>query len=141
VVPSGHGTFQGIDLPALDPADERGLTILLEAQHPEFSVALRRRETVIAGGEQVNPVLHIAMHQVVANQLLADDPPETWQAVQRLRRLGYDWHNVMHMIAGVVSDQVYLAVKEHQPFEAGDYARRLSELPGDWPPPEVLGSS
>jgi hypothetical protein len=32
----------------------------------------------------------MAMHQVVANQLLADDPPETWQTVQRLAGLGYD---------------------------------------------------
>ena len=37
------------------------------------------------------------MHQIVANQLLADDPPETWQTVQRLDGLGYDWHTIMHM--------------------------------------------
>ena len=79
------------------------------------------------------------MHQVVASQLLADDPPETWQAVQRLAGLGYDWHNVMHMIAAVVSNDVYQAVTEQRPFDPGDYARRLNELPGDWPPPEALG--
>jgi hypothetical protein len=33
---------------------------------------------VIVGGETVNPRLHVAMHRVVANQLLADDPPEAW---------------------------------------------------------------
>ena len=38
------------------------------------------------------------MHQVVVDQLLADDPPETWQTVQRLVGLGYDWRNIMHMI-------------------------------------------
>jgi hypothetical protein len=45
-------------------------------------------------------------------------------------------HNIMHMIAALVSDDVYRAVKEHQPHDPADYARRLSELPGDWPPPE-----
>jgi hypothetical protein len=34
------------------------------------------------------------MHQVAASQLLADDPPETWQTVQRLSALGCDWHSI-----------------------------------------------
>jgi hypothetical protein len=41
---------------------------------------------------------------VTANQILADDPPETWQTVQRLAGLGYDWHNVMHLIMGPVTE-------------------------------------
>jgi hypothetical protein len=73
----------------------------------------------------------------VANQLLADDPPETWQTVQRLAGLGYDWHNIMHMIAALVTGDVYSALKEHRQPDLADYARRLSELPGDWPPPET----
>ncbi len=75
------------------------------------------------------------MHQVVANQLLADDPPETWQTVQRLADLGYDWHSIMHMIGELVSEDIYRALTEKRPFDPADYARRLSELPGDWPPP------
>jgi len=27
---------------------------------------------------------------------------------------------------------------EHRAFDPGDYARRLNELPGDWPPPRTL---
>jgi len=138
-IPAGHGTYQGLDLELLDPADEDELTFLIEAQHTEFEDALRSGEEVTADGEPFSPRLHVAMHQVVASQLLADDPPETWQAVQRLAGLGYDWHNVMHMIAAVVSNDVYQAVTEQRPFDPGDYARRLNELPGDWPPPEALG--
>jgi hypothetical protein len=76
------------------------------------------------------------MHQVVANQLLADDPPETWRTVQRLAGLGYDWHNIMHMIASLITEDVYWALKEHRQPDPAAYARRLSGLPGDWPPPE-----
>jgi uncharacterized protein DUF1841 len=83
--------------------------------------------------------LHITLHQVVASQLLADDPPETWRTVQRLAGLGYDWHNVMHMIATVVSDDLYQMMNERRPFDPGGYTRRLSQLPGDWPPPQALG--
>ena len=137
-IPSGHGTYQGLDLELLDPADENELAFLIEAQHTELENALWREEQVIAGGEPFNPRLHIVMHQVVANQLLADDPPETWQTVQRLASLGYDWHNVMHMISALVSDDVHRAMTEQRPFDLGDYVQRLNGLPGDWPSPQVL---
>jgi hypothetical protein len=91
---------------------------------------------VIVGGQTVNPRLHVAMHQVVANQVLSGDPPQTWQTVQRLAGLGYDWHNIMHMIASLVAEDIYGALKEHRQHDPAAYARRLCELPGDWPPPE-----
>jgi Domain of unknown function (DUF1841) len=132
-----HGTYQGLDLELLDPGDEDERAILIEALHPEFRDALHGEDDMIVDGLTVNPRLHVAMHQVVANQLLADDPPETWQTVQRLAGLGYDWHNIMHMIASLVTEDVYSALKEHRQRDPAAYARRLSELPGDWPPPET----
>jgi hypothetical protein len=135
-LPRAHGTYQGLDLELLDPGDEDDRALLIEAWHPEFADALRGEDDVLVGGETVNPRLHVAMHQVVANQLLAGDPPETWQTVQRLAGLGYDWHNIMHMIASLVTEDVYWALKEHRQPDPAAYARRLSELPGDWPPPE-----
>jgi hypothetical protein len=136
-VPWVHGIYQGLDLELLDPGNEDERTFLIEAQHPEFAAALRGDEDVVVDGEPVNPRLHVAMHLIVANQLLADDPPETWQTVQRLDGLGYDWHNIMHMITSLVSEDVYRSLKEHRQPDPADYARRLNELPGDWPPPET----
>jgi hypothetical protein len=135
-VPPAHGTCQGLDLELLDPGDEDERALLIEALHPEFAGALHGEDDVIVGGQTVNPRLHVAMHQVVANQVLAGDPPQTWQTVQRLAGLGYDWHNIMHMIASLVTEDVYGALKEHRQPDPAAYARRLSELPGDWPPPE-----
>lgn len=136
--PPGHGDYRGLDVEQLDPADEDELGFLIEAMHPEFAEALQSHSDLIVHGEPVNPRLHVTLHQVVANQLLADDPPETWQAVQRLSALGYDWHNIMHMISGLVSDDLYHAFAEHRKFDRADYAARLTGLPGDWPPPEDL---
>jgi hypothetical protein len=133
--PPGHGSYRGLDLERLDPADEAELTILIEAMHPELADALRSGAEVSAGGEPFSPRLHVAMHQIVANQLLTDDPPKTWQTAQRLAALGYDWHNVVHMIAAVVSEDVYHVVKEGRTFDLASFTRRLDELPGDWPPP------
>ena len=136
--PSGYGTYQGLNLELLNPADEDERTFLLEAQHSEFEDALHNDEEMVVGGEPFSPRLHIALHQIVANQLLADEPHETWQTVERLAGLGYDWHNIIHMIAAIVSDDLYRAMNEHRPFDPDDYARRLDQLPGDWPPPQAL---
>lgn len=135
-LPPAHGTFRGLDLELLDPGDEDERGLLIEALHPDFADAAQGDDDVLVDGEPVNPRLHMAMHQIVANQLLADEPPETWQTVQRLAGLGYDWHNIMHMIASLVVEDVYGALKEHRKHDPAAYARRLSELPGDWPPPE-----
>ena len=139
-VPAGHGTYRGLDLKRLNPDDEDERGFLLEAQHPGMARALERHEEIItASGEPMNPTLHVSLHGVVANQLLADEPPETWQTVQRLAGLGYDWHNVMHMIMELVNEDIYRAMAEKRPFDRADYIRRLNALPGDWPPPEELG--
>jgi hypothetical protein len=55
------------------------------------------------------------------------------------KSLGYDWHNIMHMISGLVGEDIHRAMTEQRPFDRDDYARRLRELPADWPPPEQLG--
>jgi hypothetical protein len=136
-MPSGHGSYQGLELELLDPADEDQLMLLLQARHPEMGDAIGGEKETSVDGEPFNPRLHLAMHQLVANQLLADDPPETWQTVQRLAGLGYDWHNIMHMIARLLSDDLYSALSEHREIDPADYARRLAELPGDWPPPQT----
>jgi hypothetical protein len=92
--------------------------MLIEALHTEFADARHGEDGVIVGGETVHPGLHVAMHQV-ANQLLAGGPPETWQTVQRLAGLGYDWHNIMHMIASLVTEDVYAALKGTPPARPG----------------------
>jgi hypothetical protein len=121
----------------LDPADEDQLMMLLEARHAELGDAIRTDAEMVVDGEPFSPRLHLAMHQIVANQLIADDPPETWQTVQRLAGLGYDWHNIMHMIARLLSDDLYSALNDSREFDPADYARRLADLPGDWPPPQA----
>ena len=140
-VPPGHGTYHGLELERLDPDDEAERTFLLEAQHLEWEEALEAHEEVITdSGETVNPTLHVALHGLIANQLLNDDPPETWQTVQRLAGLGYDWHNVMHMVIGPVSAFLQQAMTG-RPFDRDVYRQQLNELPGDWPPPEEIGLS
>jgi hypothetical protein len=51
--------------------------------------------------------------------------------VQRLAALGYDWHTIMHMIAGLVAEDVRAAMAEHrQPDPEGSAGGWTS-----WPAP------
>jgi hypothetical protein len=67
----------GIDLALLDPADPDERRLLIEAEHPTLRQALDDDlDEVVLDGQLMNPRLHIALHEIVAERLWADDPPE-----------------------------------------------------------------
>ena len=80
----------------------------------------------------MSPNLHIAMHEIVANQIWDGEPPETWQTVQRLLEAGYDRHEVLHMLASIVSGDVYRALTEGQAHDPNATLAALAELPDSW---------
>jgi hypothetical protein len=123
-----------MDLELLDPGDDNVLMVLIEALHDESNAPSSDRN-LTAVGEPGSQRLHVTMHQIAARQILAGEPPQTWQAVQRLAALGYDWHTIMHMIAGLVAEDVHAALAEHRQPDPADYSRRLDRLPGGWPTP------
>jgi hypothetical protein len=111
-----------------DSANERSL--LIEGEHPEYHDALSDPgfEGEIDG---VNPRLHLAMHEIVANQLWDNDPPEVWQAARRLRDLGEDRHNILHAIGALVMEHVYAGLVDHEPFDLERYRAELDQLGRD----------
>ena len=128
--PPARGRHREIELEYLDPADPDERRILLEAEHPELHRALRRGdEEVVIGGEPINPRLHIVMHEIVANQLWDDDPPETWRTAQRLVALGYERHEVLHMLSSVVGREVWRTLDSKLPSDTGRYVAALGDLP------------
>lgn len=85
--------------PNLDPADEDDRAELIRLAHPELSAAIDAGEgAVVIGSEAVNPRLHLLMHQLVADRLLHDDPPEDWLAFDALLERGVDAHEVQHAV-------------------------------------------
>jgi tetratricopeptide (TPR) repeat protein len=68
----------------------------------------------------------------VANQIMADDPPEVWQTAQRLIKDGYERHDILHMLASVVSKQTYSILNDQQPLDADEYIQALDALPDSW---------
>jgi hypothetical protein len=113
--------------PSLDPGDPDERRLLLEGEHPEYHAILA---DPASDGEidGVNPRLHIAMHEMIANQLWDGEPPEAWQAAQRLRDRGLDRHEILHRLADVAVEQLHGALTSGTPADAAAYARALDRL-------------
>jgi Domain of unknown function (DUF1841) len=132
-VPRAAGEFDGIDLAFLNPNDENDRRVLILAEHPELHRAIAAGLAEIhVNGTTINPALHLAMHEIVANQLWADDPPEVWQTATRLLASGYERHEVLHMLASVVSDDVYQILHDQQAPDLDKTRAALAALPGSW---------
>jgi hypothetical protein len=105
-----RGRHDGIDLTTLDPAQQADRRTLLAADHKEAS----GRHT----GE-----LHIDRHLTLADRLWRGDPPELWEAAQRLLDRGEDRHSVLHTLmyvirdAGTDTDALITALQELPPAD------------------------
>ena len=133
VVPRTRGWMHGIDLALLDPADadERGL--LIQAEHPELQQAIDQDvDEIEIGGVTISPRLHLSMHEIVANQLWDDEPPETWQTARRLLALGHGRHDVLHMLGSAVAGELWHVTHEGVPFDHERFVGALDALPGSW---------
>jgi hypothetical protein len=115
------------DFLELDPGDGDERRLLIEGEHPEYHAALL--DPAFDGEvDGVNPRLHVAIHEVVANQLWDDDPPEAWQAAKRLRDAGRDRHEVLHELGGVAVTHLHGALTGGAPVDTAAYRRTLEAL-------------
>jgi hypothetical protein len=115
------------DYPRLDPGDPDERRLLIEGEHPEYHAVLA--DPAFDGEiDGVNPRLHIAVHEVVANQLWDDDPAEAWRAAKRLHDAGVDRHDILHQLGGVVTDTLHGALTNRQAVDPAAYRQALDAL-------------
>jgi hypothetical protein len=102
-----RGWHGGVDLSSLDPASSAARRALLAADHND------------ANGRPTSEQ-HLDRHLVLSDRLWRGDPPELWEAAQRMLDRGEDRHAVQHTLMYVIRD-------------AGDdpakLAEELSKLP------------
>ena len=106
-----HGTYRGTDLGTLDPAKPEDRRTLLAADHGE--------PPGHASGD------HIDRHLALADRLWRGDPPELWEAAQRLLDLGEDRHAVVHTLMTAIRTAGQ---------DENDIAAALSDLPPEGEP-------
>jgi hypothetical protein len=114
--------------------DDETVGELVEDQHPELAEAVADGvdEVPVEDGHLINPRLHLALHEIAARQILDDQPPEMWATARRLDALGYDRHEVLHMVASTVSDQVWSILNGSGRYDPTAQIRELTALPESW---------
>jgi hypothetical protein len=122
-----------LDLTIDQLSDPDMRSLVIRHEHPEFEAALKegRREIEVGDGP-MNPRLHLKMHEIVASQLWDDSPPEVWDTAARLLDAGYERHEILHMLAGPVVEQIWGALHEERPYERERHVAALHALPGSW---------
>jgi hypothetical protein len=106
------GWYGGVDLGTLNPADPADRRILLAADHDD-------------GPARHAGQSHIDSHLALADRLWRGDPPELWEAAQRLLDIGEDRHAVLHSLmdtirwAGPRQTDIAVALAALPPIEPG----------------------
>jgi len=86
-----RGRYRGIDMSTLDPAQPEARRTLLAADHDD------------AHGRPATDQ-HIRRHLVLSDRLWRGDPPELWEAAQRLLDRGENRHAVQHTLMYLIRD-------------------------------------
>jgi uncharacterized protein DUF1841 len=92
----------------------------------------RGGDEIVLQGQKMSPRLHITLHEIVANQLWDDDPPETWETAKRLLADGYERHEVLHMLCSVVAREVWGTLALGRAADNERYVVKLAELPDSY---------
>ncbi len=112
-----------------DPVDPEERELLIRAAHPELDTDA---ETVVVEGREMNPRLHLTIHEIVATQLVDDDPPEVWATAQRLLGLGYGRHEILHMLGAAMTPQLWSALHDQREYDPDEHRAALDALPESW---------
>lgn len=131
-----------LDMSVADLADPDARSLVIRYEHPEFEDALDDDlDEIDLGYGPINPRLHLAMHEIVAAQLWDGDPPEVWETAVRLRDANYDRHEILHMLGRPVTDQIWAAWHDNQPYDRARHVAALRALPGSWERERVAQSA
>jgi hypothetical protein len=103
--------------PLPDPRDVDQRRVLVERDHQDAALDPEGRS------------LHLTVHEVLANQLWDNDPPEVWEAAQRLTATGLDRHEALHQLCAILAEHLR-AVVGGDPEATVDRYRALVDLLG-----------
>ena len=122
----------GAHLEELTDPDARAEAIAAD-HHPELEQALHEGlSEVTIDGQPVSIRLHLALHEIVAKQLIDNDPPDVFQNANRLLAAGYDRHETLHMLAAPIARQIHATLTDGAAYDRQQQLAALAALPGSW---------
>lgn len=80
----------------------------------------------------MSPTLHLSLHEIVANQIWDGEPEVTWRTAERLTAVGYERHDVLHMIVWVVGVELQESLRDRRLHRPDLFAKGLKGLPASW---------
>src|SRR5688572_20358724 len=113
----------------LDPADADDRALLIAAAHSELDA---EAEAALVDDQEIDPRLHLTIHEIVATQIVDENPPEVWATAQRLRKLGYGRHEILHMLGAAMTPQLWEALHNQREYDAEAHRAALAALPESW---------
>jgi hypothetical protein len=118
--------------------DEDAVTVKSLREHPEYYEVWDRLDELSDEEliqDEVNPILHVTIHQIVENQLAAKEPPVVHETLERLMRSGLSRHEAIHAVGSVLCEAIWEILCQERPFDEERYQRELRQLNArEWAP-------
>lgn len=116
---------------AMEPL-ERQLAAIIQ-MHPEYQAFFSAEEKnsdkdFVPGLDEINPFLHIAIHQAVIDQVTIDSPAGITAIYQNLCKLFQDPHEAEHCIGHSLLMNFYDAQEAGKNFDAEKYLEELRKI-------------
>jgi Holliday junction resolvasome RuvABC DNA-binding subunit len=76
-----------------------------------------------------NEIFREQIFKIITNQLKANKPPETKEALERLKELGYSDPDAKKLIGQCIAVELFHVFKHQKPFDESRYISNLKKLP------------
>ncbi|MCK4448546.1 MAG: DUF1841 family protein [Candidatus Marinimicrobia bacterium] len=130
------------DLDILSNEDKQLAKIMLEHEDEffnRFQFADVLEDYEFDQEKEVNPFIHIAIHDIIENQLNSRDPIEVYQYYLAMRKRKLSHHNTIHLIGCIFSPLLFCSLKHKTIFNENKY-KQLLEIYKDKKPEEILSA-
>lgn len=95
---------------------------------PKWRRAYEDGTRIQLGNEDFSPTAHFQMHLVVEKQLRDLEPVFVAEAARRLQQVGVDDHEIRHLLAIPVCNQIFRTMQENLPYDEALHRCDLEEL-------------
>lgn len=113
----------------LSPLDSQLVQVILD--HPEYQDYVEQAEKYsdyAFEADDINPFLHMSMHLALRDQISADNPVGVKAVFERLLLRQGDTLMVEHEMMRILTDHIWMMLKQQKAFNASDYLEHLHRL-------------